>query len=104
MPRGSQPNTSTKSIEAPDLLREETRELRSAQQALRTGNAGLALKLLAEQDRTFNNGLLQEERAAARVLALCQTGQTDIAKVEAARFEKRWPKSALVARVRSSCF
>jgi hypothetical protein len=90
--------------EAPDQLRDETRELRQAQQALRSGNVELALKLLNQQDKTFNRGVLQEERSAARILALCQSGQSDRARTEAARFEQRWPKSALLARVRSSCF
>ena len=90
--------------EAPDQLREETQELRQAQQALRSGNVELALKLLSQQDQTFRRGVLQEERSAARVLALCQSGQKDRARTEAARFEQRWPKSALLARVRSSCF
>jgi hypothetical protein len=90
--------------ETPDQLREETQELRQAQQALRAGNVALALKLLNQQDQTFGRGVLQEERSAARVLALCQNGQTDRARAEAARFEQQWPKSALLARVRSSCF
>ena len=90
--------------EAPDQLRDETRELRQAQQALRSGNVELALKLLNQQDKTFSRGVLQEERSAARILALCQSGQSDRARTEATRFEQRWPKSALLARVRSSCF
>ncbi len=103
-PRAVAPGAVVEAVEMPDRLREETQELRSAQQALRAGNAGLALKLLAGQDQAFKNGLLQEERAAARVLALCQSGRRDLAITEAERFEKRWPRSALVARVRSSCF
>jgi hypothetical protein len=90
--------------EPPDQLREETLELRRAQQALRAGDATRALSLLNEQDRAFQPGQLQEERAAARVLALCQSGQVDRAHAEAVRFEQRWPKSALLARVRSACF
>jgi len=97
-------NSQVETFEPPDLLREETRELRTAQQALRAGDAERALSLLNEQDRTFQPGQLQEERSAARVLALCQSGQVDRARSEAVRFEQRWPKSALVARIRSSCF
>jgi hypothetical protein len=93
----------TEATETADELREETRELRSAQQALRAGNAGLALELLTRQDQTFQGGLLQQERSAARVLALCQSGHADLARSEAKRFEQRWPKSPLVARVRTSC-
>jgi hypothetical protein len=97
------PDVLSSSHEPPDLLREETAELRRAQQALRTGNSELALKLLSQQDQTFSRGVLQQERSAARVLALCQSGNKDLARTEAERFEQRWPRSALVARVRSSC-
>lgn len=87
-----------------DRLQDETRELRQAQQALRSGDAARALVLLTEQDQTFEHGALQQERHAARVLTLCQLGQTVRAKAEAESFERRYPKSALLARVRSSCF
>jgi hypothetical protein len=96
-------NVTPSAPEAPDLLREETAELRRAQQALRAGNSQLAMKLLSQQDQTFRQGALQQERSAARVLALCQSGHKDLARTEAEHFEQRWPKSALVARVRSSC-
>jgi len=96
-------NATPSAPEVPDTLREETAELRRAQQALRSGNSELALKLLSQQDQTFRNGVLQQERSAARALALCQSGHKDLARTEAEHFEQRWPKSALVARVRSSC-
>ena len=96
--------TAVEPLEPPDRLREETHALRMAQQALRAGNAERALMLLDDQDRTFQPGQLQEERSAARVLALCQGGRVDQARTEAARFEQRWPRSALLARIRSSCF
>jgi len=97
------PDVFSSAPEPPDLLREETAELRRAQQALRAGNSELALNLLSQQDQTFSRGSLQQERSAARVLALCQSGHKDLARTEAERFQQRWPKSALVARVRSSC-
>lgn len=87
-----------------DQLSDETRELRRAQQALRSGDEQLALQLLDQQDRTYGSGVLQEERSAARVLALCRNGQATRAQSEAGQFERRWPKSALLARVRSACF
>jgi len=90
--------------ELPDQLRAETSALRAAQQALRAGDAERALSLLNQQDATYQQGLLQQERSAARVLALCQSGKVDGARAEAARFEQRWPKSPLVARIRSACF
>jgi hypothetical protein len=97
-PRDSEPTANTA-----DSLHAETEALRSAQQALRSGDFQRALALLDQQDVTYRTGMLQEERAAARVLARCEGGRLEQARGEAARFELRWPRSALVARVRSAC-
>ena len=105
LPPRPDPKISTPVAAPPaDQLREETEALRSAQQALRDGDAMLALRLLQEQDAHFRSGVLQQERAAARVLALCQAGSVTQARVEAESFEQRWPRSALVARVRFACW
>jgi hypothetical protein len=87
----------------PDQLLAETTGLRELQRALRSGDAHGALALLDREDQQHRAGVLQEERAAARVLALCQLGEVALAHAEAARFERRWPRSALLARVRSAC-
>lgn len=86
-----------------DGLRNETEALRLAQQALRDRLPQRALQLLDEQEARFHGGVLAQERAAARVLALCQANQVDDARAEAVRFERLWPRSALLARVRSAC-
>jgi hypothetical protein len=88
---------------APDGLRAETEALRSAQQALRDSAPERALRLLDEQDERFRDGLLHQERAAARVLALCQAGLVREARAQAVRFERLWPRSALLGRVRAAC-
>jgi hypothetical protein len=87
----------------PDRLLAETTDLRRAQQALRSGDPALALRLVREQDELHAGGALQQERAAVSIFALCESGQVAKARSEAARFEGRWPESALVARVRASC-
>lgn len=97
------PVTST-APETIDQLREETEALRSAQQALRDGHAQQALTLLEVQDARFREGVLQQERAAARVLALCQAGSVTQARAQAESFERRWPRSPLIARVRFACW
>jgi len=89
--------------EAADQLRAETAELHQAQTALRAGDTALALRLLNEQDTQYRSGLLQQERSAARVLALCQSGNVTSARAESARFDKRWPNSPLAGRVRAAC-
>jgi hypothetical protein len=86
-----------------DPLRAEADGLRAAQRALRDGQAQTALQLLATQDARFAGGLLVEERAAARVLSLCQAGLAERARTEAVQFAKRWPRSALLSRVRAGC-
>jgi len=88
---------------AVDPLHAETQALRTAQRLLRDGSTQQALAQLAQQDVTYRAGALQEERAAARVLALCQGGQAAQAHSEAERFAQRWPRSALLARVLSAC-
>jgi hypothetical protein len=87
-----------------DGLREETQALRLAQQALRDKMPQQALRLLDEQDLRFREGVLHQERAAARVLALCQAGRVGEAHAQALRFERLWPRSALLGRIRSACW
>ncbi|HMA94106.1 MAG TPA: hypothetical protein VKP30_15550 [Polyangiaceae bacterium] len=87
-----------------DPLNVEVRALRQAQQALRAGQGVRVLALLREQERAHASGALHEERAAAKVLALCQVGQTHVARREAERFERSWPKSSLLARLRNYCW
>lgn len=86
-----------------DLLAMEARELRLAQRALRAGESNRALALLAAQDARHSSGALAQERHAARVLALCQSGQVSLARREASSFESRFPRSPLVAKVRGAC-
>jgi hypothetical protein len=88
----------------PDWLRDETEALRMVQQALRERTPQQALRLLDEQDLRFGDGLLHQERAAARILALCQAGRVEEARVHGLRFEASWPHSALLVRVRSACW
>ena len=86
-----------------DPLDAETESLRAAQAALRDRDFERALGLLNDQDALYRSGSLQQERAAARVLASCLAGQVERARAEAAHFERRWPRSPLLARVQRSC-
>lgn len=102
-PGGSAPTASFDTPPAADPLHAEAAALRAAQGALRSGDARRALALLDEQDARFRHGSLEEERAAARVLARCQAYGPDAVRGAADRFEQRFPHSALLARVRSAC-
>jgi hypothetical protein len=77
--------------------------IREAQGALQAGDANRALSLLDEHSAANRQGILREERMAARVLALCELGRTDEARAEAARFLRESPASPLASRVRSAC-
>lgn len=84
-------------------LEEETKRLREARKALRSGNAEEALALLDEQSAAFASGELREERAAARVFALCQAGKASEARAAAQAFLRESPRSPLAGRVRGAC-
>jgi hypothetical protein len=84
-------------------LQEETRALAAVQQALRDEQPEKALELLDSQERSFQNGALQAERAAARVLALCAGHHVIAARAAAAEFLKNYPESPIANRVRQSC-
>lgn len=84
-------------------LQAETQSLRRIQGALRAGDGSRALDLLATAAVEFPSGALHQERAAARVQALCLSGQIASAQAAARAFVERWPGSPLRARVETSC-
>ncbi|AKF05678.1 hypothetical protein [Sandaracinus amylolyticus] len=88
---------------ARDALLAETALLREAHRALRAHDATRALALLDDHAARFPQGALREERAATRVLALCEAGLTAAARTEADRFLAAHPRSMHAARVRASC-
>jgi soluble cytochrome b562 len=96
--------TASTSTSIEDRLHAETEALRTAQRALRDKLPEQALRMLDEQDASFRDGLLFQERAAARILALCQLGRVDDARARATRFEKLWPRSPLLGRIRLACW
>jgi len=59
-----------------DRLAEEVAIIARAETALRSARPALALEVLNEHERKFGNGLLAEERIAARAQALCALGRT----------------------------
>ncbi len=88
---------------APTAAAKETQLLRSADGAMRSGDARGALALLDEHARRFPHGVLAEERSAERVSALCALGRVSEARDEAARFLSATPDSPLAESVRTSC-
>lgn len=93
-----------KAAEVPaDSLLAETQRLREAHGALRGGDPEKALALLSEDAAEAEGQKLREERAAARVFALCKLGRMDEANAEAASFVAQNPRSPLADRVRTAC-
>ncbi|MDX2015682.1 MAG: hypothetical protein SFW67_36145 [Myxococcaceae bacterium] len=87
---------------SPDELEAETQGLREVQLALRAQQPRRALELLDQQDARFSRGQLRQERAGARVLALCATDA--IAGADALeRFRAAHPTSPLLARLKGAC-
>jgi hypothetical protein len=80
----------------------EVKLMHDVDAALKSGRPEWALALLDEH-REGDGGFMQEERAAARVFAVCQMGRIDSARAAASRFLRERPHSPLAARVRASC-
>lgn len=84
-------------------LDEELVLMRSAQQALKRGDGATALAELDALAAKHPDGVLREERLAARVLALCAAGRVDEARAAGRRFLDEMPGSVQGDRVRASC-
>jgi hypothetical protein len=84
-------------------LLEEGRALALVQRALSEHRGGEALLLLDQQNESYPTGALAPERAAAKVIALCEVGRRVEARSAAERFAQAWPESPLVGRVLETC-
>src|SRR6185369_10941669 len=85
----------------PNPLKAELDGLRRAQELLHQGEPAWALARLNELDRAQVGSVLLEERAATRAIAECLLGRD--ASAQAREFERRFPLSAHLDQVRSSC-
>jgi hypothetical protein len=86
-----------------DRLAQEVAILSRAASYLEAGRAADALRAIEEHQRKFPNGVLKEERYAARVQALCALGRRDEAAGDLALLSRLAPDSPQVARARQSC-
>jgi hypothetical protein len=84
-----------------NAIREESRLVAAARDALRSGNAARALTLLEQARREFPRGTLAQEREALSIEALAASGQTGLAAERARRFLDAHPSSMHAARVRA---
>jgi hypothetical protein len=104
------PTTETGPASAPDkatgsdlvaAVREESRLVGAAREALRAGDARAALALLAQARERFPAGVLGQERAALGVEASLQSGARAEALESGRRFLAAFPNSPHAARVRA---
>lgn len=86
-----------------DSLADEVALLSRASVELHAARPAAALEVLDEHERRFPKGLLTQERAAARVRALCALGRTEEARAELARLARTDPGSPHLARWAQGC-
>ena len=86
-----------------DRLLDEAQALARVQEALSHNNPSYAWSLLEKQDRQFPAGQLGQERAAAKVLALCAAGREKEAEQARNSFIANYPGSPLASRVAKGC-
>jgi hypothetical protein len=86
-----------------DRLAQEVAILSRATSQLHSGHPLAALKAVEEHQRKFPNGLLSEERRAARVQALCALGRRREAEPELQRLSRVAPHSANTLRAKQLC-
>jgi hypothetical protein len=97
------PSTRAAAVVHASTLDAETGLLKSAEVAMRAGDAQLSLGFLDDHAARFPDGILAQERAAQRVLVLCALGRMTDARSDAQRFLREHPRSPLADRVRASC-
>jgi len=86
-----------------DGLAREVALLSRAGVELHADRPAAALEALDEHQRSFPRGVLAEERAAAKVRALCALGRMKEAQAELARLTRTSPASPHLARAVQSC-
>lgn len=83
------------------MLREESRMVADARDALRRGDTAGALGMLEQIRLKFPGGVLAQEREALAIEALARSGRKADASARASAFVKAYPTSPLAARVQS---
>jgi hypothetical protein len=107
-PESAEPPATPPSVARParrvrDALAEEVAIMSRAETDLHGGKPESALKALDEHERKFGNGVLAEERTAARVQALCALGRTADADAQLARLVRIAPNSPHTERALRAC-
>jgi hypothetical protein len=77
--------------------------IESVNTSLSRGDAGAALRLLAEHARRHPRGQLRIEREGLRAIALCTGGQAQAGSAAREQFLKRHASAPIASRVRTAC-
>lgn len=100
---GVYPSAQTIEPSTNDSLAHEVAILSRASAELHEGQPQKALDQLAEHQRKYPEGLLVQERLAARVQALCALGRTVEARAELMQLAKLSPDSLYESQARKAC-
>lgn len=92
----------TRPTPASDLER-ELALIEPARAALLAGDPATALRLATRHRHQFAAGIFAQEAAAARIEALCRTGERTTAAPELATFATQWPTSTQHAWLHTVC-
>jgi hypothetical protein len=98
-PKKSERDAAPRRANTADAHALELGVLQRARAAVASGQFPTALDAIAEHQRRFPNGILQEEREALRVKALAGLGKTEEARKAALRFGEKFPNSVLSPRL-----
>jgi hypothetical protein len=102
-PRAAEPEAAAALASPTGALGFELEVLRRAQAELRAERGAAALRILDENAGRLAGGRLGQERLAVEVLAACQTGQLERARLAARRFHTGNAATPAAARIRASC-
>jgi len=99
-PAPGHPPAKVRAAPVQDTLAQEVLLLSSAASQLSSGQAAVALLTLDEHQRRFSNGVLSEERNAAKARALCLLHRLSEGRATLARLA---PGSPIAARAKQDC-
>jgi hypothetical protein len=97
------PESSREPVESQSTAHDELALIRRALAMVNAGDAQGALGLLGLHAVRYPNGVMSEERAGLRAIALCRSGDSVQGLAAGQSFLRVFPSSPMAARVRGAC-